>query len=92
MNIKLKICLCAQSHALGTRTKFQFEIMTLNVITGIVYFREIILESSWNVSETTPRFLASPVPVFNEEIFPLPMPFQGREIVENANIVLYFLK
>ena len=38
-----------------TRTKFRLEILTINVITGIVYFREIILESSRNVSETTPR-------------------------------------
>ena len=53
-NFQLKLCSCAQSHALGTRTKFQFEIMTLNMITGIVYFREIILESSRNVSETIP--------------------------------------
>ena len=47
--------MCAQSHALGTRTKFRFEILTINVISGTVYFREIILESSQNVSETTPR-------------------------------------
>ena len=38
----------------STRTRFQLEILTINVIPGIVYFREIILESSWNVSETTP--------------------------------------
>ena len=44
-NFKLKLCMCAQSHALGTRTKFQLEILTINVISGIVYFREIILES-----------------------------------------------
>ena len=55
-HFKLKLCSCAQSHALSTRTKFQLEILTINVITGIVYFREIILESSQNVSETTPRF------------------------------------
>ena len=30
--------------ALGTRTKFQFEILTTNVISGIVYIPEIILE------------------------------------------------
>ena len=41
--------------ALGTRTKFQLEILTIIVISGIVYFREVILENSWNVSETTPR-------------------------------------
>ena len=43
-----------QSYALGTGTKVQLEILTMNVIPGIVYFREIILESSPNVSETTP--------------------------------------
>ena len=51
-NFKLKLCMCA--HALGTRTKFQLEILTINEIFGIVYFREIILKSSRNVSETTP--------------------------------------
>ena len=40
--------------ALGTCTKFQIQILTINVISGIVYFHEIILESSRNVSETTP--------------------------------------
>ena len=34
--------------------KFQFEILTVNKICGIVCFREIVLESSRNVSETTP--------------------------------------
>ena len=38
--------------ALGTHTKFQLKILT-NVIFGIVYFREIILESLRNLSETT---------------------------------------
>ena len=52
---KLKICTWAQSKALGTRTKFQLKFLTINVISGIVYFREIILESSRNLSETTPR-------------------------------------
>ena len=46
--------MCAQSLALGTLTKFQLEILTINVISGIVYFREISLKSSRNVSETTP--------------------------------------
>ena len=53
-HFKLKLSSCAQSHDLATRTKFQLEIPTINVITGIVYFREIILESSRNVSGTTP--------------------------------------
>ena len=51
-NFKLKLCTC-QSHALGTRTKFQLEIQNINVISGIVYFHEIILESLQNVSVTT---------------------------------------
>ena len=37
-----------------TRTKFQLEILAKNVISGVVYFREIILESPRNVSETPP--------------------------------------
>ena len=45
-NFKLKLCMCAQSHALGAHTNFQLEILTINVISGIVYFRKIILESS----------------------------------------------
>ena len=43
-NFKLKLCMCAQSHALGTHTKFRLEILSLNVISSIVDFREIILE------------------------------------------------
>ena len=62
-NFKLKLCTWAQSYALGTHTKFQLKIFTINVITGIVYFHEIILESSRNDSETTPWFLASPGPL-----------------------------
>ena len=56
-NVKLKLYTCAQSHALGTRTKYQLEILNINVISGSVYFRDIILEGSQNVSETTPRSL-----------------------------------
>ena len=45
------------SHALGTCTKFQLEILTIKVISVIVHFPVIILKSLWNVSETTPRLL-----------------------------------
>ena len=48
-NVKLKLCTCAQ------RMAFQLEILTINMISGIVYFRETILESSQNGSETIPR-------------------------------------
>ena len=41
--------------ALGTCKKFQLEILAINMISGIVYFREIILESSRSVGETSPQ-------------------------------------
>ena len=44
-NFELKIC---------THAKFQLEILTVNVISGIVYFPEIILESLRNVNEQPP--------------------------------------
>ena len=53
-NFKLKLCACAQSMALGTRTKFQLEIRITSIISAIHKFRENILESSRNVSETSP--------------------------------------
>ena len=37
-----------------TRLQYQLEIRIINVISGIVYFRKIILESLRSVSETTP--------------------------------------
>ena len=49
-NFKLKLCTCA----LGTRTKFQLEILKINMISGIVYFHKVTLECSRNISETTP--------------------------------------
>ena len=59
-NFKLKICTCAQSKALGTHTKFQLEILIRSAISAIHKFRENMLESSRNVSETTPRTLRQP--------------------------------
>ena len=53
-NFKLKLCACAQSHVLGTRAKCQLEILGINVIFGIVYFREIILESSQTLVRQPP--------------------------------------
>ena len=53
-NSKLKRCTCVQSMAWGTRTKFQLEILIRSAISAIHKFRENILESSPNVSETTP--------------------------------------
>ena len=62
---KLKLCTCVQSHALGTCVKFQLEIPTMHVLPGIVYFRDIISESSWNVGETIPKNQ-----IFNSEQIP----------------------
>ena len=64
-NFKLKLCPCAQSMALGIRTKFQlalgtrtkFQLVMLigSAIFAIHKFRDNILESWRNVSETNPR-------------------------------------
>ena len=54
-NFKLKLCTCTQSMALGTHTKFKLEILMKSTISVIHKFQENISESSWNVSETTPR-------------------------------------
>ena len=57
-NFRLKFSMCAQSHALGACTKFQLESLVINhVISGVVHFRKIILESLWNVSKTNPTSL-----------------------------------
>ena len=53
-NFKLKLCTRVQSMALGTHTKFQLEIHIRSTIFAINRFRENILESLQNVSETTP--------------------------------------
>ena len=55
-NFKLKLCTCAQSHALGTRTKsFSLKFVIRSTISAIHKLGENILESSRNVSETTPK-------------------------------------
>ena len=55
-NFKLKLyCTCTQSMALGTYTKLQLEILIKkNMISAIHKFRDNILESLRNVSETPP--------------------------------------
>ena len=53
----LSKCVYSRNHSSYenfTCTDFQLEILTITVISGIVYFLEIILESTQNVSETTP--------------------------------------
>ena len=43
--------------ALGKRTEFQLEIVIRSAISAIHKFRETILESLWNISETSPLFV-----------------------------------
>ena len=52
-NFKLKLCMCAQSNALGTCLKFKLEILIKSMISAIHKFRENILKSSRNISEST---------------------------------------
>ena len=51
-NFTLKFCMCA----LGTRTKFQLEILILSTNSAIHKFWENILVSSWNVSGPEPGY------------------------------------
>ena len=46
-NFKLKFCMCTQSIALGTRTKFQLKICMRNMISAIHKFWQNILKSLW---------------------------------------------
>ena len=52
--------------ALGTRTKFQLEIITKRTISDIYKFRENILESSRYVSETISSALEADPPVASQ--------------------------
>ena len=61
---KQKLCPFAQNHAL-------LLIIKINVISGIVHFREIILWSSRNVSETTPDLGSRPTCDVIQVIIPL---------------------
>ena len=47
-NFKLKLSTCAQSHALGTRTKFQLEIITMYAIQSLYIFVRLF----WRADET----------------------------------------
>ena len=63
-NSNLKLCV------LGTRTKFQIEILIRCAIPAIHKFRENILESSRNVSETTPNNGESAVMLWHHHAHP----------------------
>ena len=74
-NFKLKLCM----GALGTCTKLQLDILIINVISGIVYFHEIILESSWSISEINDTAVVRE----SWENFALGMAFMRLYSVEN---------
>ena len=57
-NVKLKLCTCAQSMTLATHSKFQLAILIRSTILVIYKFRENILESSRNISETSTTWRA----------------------------------
>ena len=87
-NFKLKLCTCAQSMALGTRTKFQLEILIIRSTILVIYkFRENILESSRNVSETPPWSLLFIRKNFNDRCH-----LSVEKWQKNANRILCFLK
>ena len=50
-----QVSISSERNALGIRSKVQLDIININVISGIEYFREMILKSSRNFSETTPE-------------------------------------
>ena len=50
--------MCSQSHVLGSRTKFQLEILAENVISGIVYFGEMPEPTHYGAKSLSGRTLA----------------------------------
>ena len=54
-NFKLKLYVYPKP-GFGHTYKVSAWNFTINMMSGIVYFRKIILENSQNISETTPRF------------------------------------
>ena len=75
---KLKLCMCAQSHALGTRTKIQLEILTVNVISGIMYFREKL------IGNMVQKYFSARNIFFPHEIF-----FSARKIFFPARKIFF---
>ena len=57
-NFTLKLCTGAQSMALGTRTKFQLEIHTINVFSGVVYFRKLFWRARKTLEQQPPEPLS----------------------------------
>ena len=82
----LKLCMCAQSLALATRTKFQLEILIRSISSAIYKFQENILESSLNVSETPPRVTIRDINCYNDFI----IGFQGTDLHEIWIKMQYF--
>ena len=81
---KLTLCTCAQSNGLDTCAKSPLEIFTINVIAGIVYFREIILESSRKVMKHHPGYGRS-IYVRNRDLWT----DQWGQYLETGTLCLY---
>ena len=68
-NFKLKLCTCAQSMALATRTKFHLEILSRSMISAIYKFRKNI---SWRAHEMLIK--QTPTPTHPTPPYPTPTP------------------
>ena len=75
---KLELCTCTQSHALGTQTKCQLEMLIGNAIFATHTFRENVLESSRNVSEKKPRSLNKKADTLHTETENKTLIYSGR--------------
>ena len=53
-HLKLELCTCTQSMALGACSEFKFEILIRSTISAIHKFQENILKNSRNISDTAP--------------------------------------
>ena len=68
-NFKPKLCTCAQSMALGTRTKFRLEIPIRSTIYVMQKFRKYILESSLIVSEIVRECVLYRIIIIKSEVW-----------------------
>ena len=83
-NFKLKLCTCAQSYAFGTCTKFQLELLIRSTISAIHKFRQNILESLQNVSETSPW-------CSYQHFWKFDQPHHSKCSIEVVNIKIYIV-
>ena len=70
VSFKLKLCTCDQSHALGTCTKFQLEILTIKVISGLVYLERLFWRAREALVKQPPDIIDITVPVSGNGLEP----------------------